>query len=61
MLCFVKYVMIVNKDVRVLVGWKRGVVLYGDDCGWSCIEGSIGWAVEYGGVVHIVVGVVGKM
>ena len=28
MLCFVKYVMIVDKDV---VEWKRGVVVDGDD------------------------------
>ncbi len=35
----------------------------GDDCGCMvvCVEGSSGCAVEYGGVVLIVVGVVGKM
>ena len=33
-----------------------------DDCGWLCFFiGSIRCAVEYGGVVQIVVGVVGKM
>ncbi len=32
-----------------------------DDCGWLCVRGSIQRAVEYGGVVQIVVGVVGKM
>ena len=32
MTCFVKYVMIVDKDVRVVVRWRRGVMV--DDCGW---------------------------
>ena len=30
-------------------------------CMVVCVEGSIGCAIEYGGVVRIVVGVVGKM
>ena len=34
---FVKYVMIVNKDVRVVAGRRRGVVVGGDDCGWLCV------------------------
>ena len=29
---FVKHVMIVDKEVRVVVGWKRGVMV-DDDCG----------------------------
>ena len=33
----------------------------GDDCRWLNVEGSIGCAVEYGGVVRIVGSVVGKM
>ena len=54
-LCFVKHVVI---DVRVLVGWKRGAVLYGDDCGWLCIE--LGAQLSMGCGTHWV-GVVGKM
>ena len=33
----------------------------GDDCRLLCVKESIGCAVEYGGVVKIVVGVVGNM
>ena len=36
MICFVKYVMIVDKEVRVVVGWRRGVMV-DDDCGWLCV------------------------
>ena len=36
-LCFVKYLMIVDKDVRVAVGWRQGVVVDGGDCGWFCM------------------------
>ena len=36
-MCFVKYVMIVDKDVRVVVGWRRGVMVDGDDCRWLCV------------------------
>ena len=31
MLCFVKYVMIVDKDVRVVVGWRQRVLVDGDE------------------------------
>ena len=31
MLCFVKYVMIVDKDVRVAVGWRQRVMVDGDE------------------------------
>ena len=31
---FVKFVMIVDKDVRVVVGWRRDVI---DDRGWLCV------------------------
>ena len=55
-----KYSMIVDKDTKV-VGWRRGVMVDGDNCGLLCVEGSIGCAVECGGMVWIVVGVVGKM
>ena len=34
MLRFVKYVRIVDKDI---VGWRQGVVVGGDDCGWWCV------------------------
>ena len=27
--------MIEDKDVRVVVGWRRGGVV--DDCGWLCV------------------------
>ena len=30
---FVKYVMNLDKEVRVVVGWRRGVKV-DDDCGW---------------------------
>ena len=38
MICFVKYVMIVDKEleVRVVVGWRRGVMV-DDGCGWLCV------------------------
>ena len=36
-LCFVKYSMIMDKDVSVVVGWRQGVVVDGDDCGWFCV------------------------
>ena len=36
MICFVKYVMIVDKEVRVVVGWRRGVMV-DDDCAWLCV------------------------
>ena len=29
--------MIVDKDVRVVVGWRQGVVVDGDNCGWFCV------------------------
>ena len=51
MLCFVNYVMFVDKDV---VEWKRGVVVDCDDCGWWCVLRSIGCGMDW-------VGVVGKM
>ena len=55
-------VMIVDKDVRVVVAWRRGGVVDGDDCGWLCVlKEVLGVQVEYGGVVQIVVGVAGKM
>ena len=28
--------MIVDKEVRVVVGWRRGVMV-DDDCGWLCV------------------------
>ena len=31
MICFVKYVMIVDKEVRVVVGWRRSVMVV-DGC-----------------------------
>ena len=37
--------MIVDKDV---VGWRRGLMVDGDDCGWWCVLRSSGCAVEYG-------------
>ena len=42
-----KYVMIVVKNalIWVVVGWRQGVLVDGDDCGWLCVEGSIGCAV----------------
>ena len=36
MTCFVKYVMNVDKEVRVVVRWRRGVMV-DDDCGWLCV------------------------
>ena len=37
LLCFVEYIMIVDKDVRVVFGWRQGVVVDGCDCGWFCV------------------------
>ena len=31
-----KFVRIVDKEVRVVVGWRRGVMVDGD-CGWLCV------------------------
>ena len=33
--CSVGYCVL--KDVRVVVGWRRGVMVDGDDCGWWCV------------------------
>ena len=29
--------MIVDRDIRVIVGWRQGVVVDGDDCGWLSV------------------------
>ena len=48
-LCFVKYIMIVDKDVRAVFGWRHGVVVDGCDCGMVlCVEGSIGVQLSMG-------------
>ena len=37
--------MIVDKDIRVVVGWRQGVVVDGDNCGWLwvvvCVVGKM--------------------
>ena len=48
--CFVRYVIVVDVDARV-------VVENGDDCGWWCVLKG----VVYGCVAWFVVGVVGKI
>ena len=35
MLCFVKYVIVVDEDVRVV--HRCRMVSGGDDCGWWCV------------------------
>ena len=43
--CFVKYVMIVDKGVRVVVGWRGGVMMDGDDCESCVLKGvQFSWA-----------------
>ena len=36
MLCFCEVCTDLDKDVKVVVAWRRGVMVDGDPCGWLC-------------------------